>query len=284
MDNNFNILKQKADEFVQAFLLYLENKENQVNNNQNEEKIKQLLENTAEIIKQNNEIIRINKEITNKLSAKDILLETKVDKEEKKQEKNQENTEFERNKEEDSQTNVFNNEQEQEKYQIKQEEQKTKEEPVDNKQEKNTSSVLEFLHNRVINDTSKNAQELEKSMKKDSQTLLKESKAFEKEIPKESMECDLFATEKPKSIFEQFENKTKSDLRTAIGVSEKFLFINDLFSGNIRDCNNFINELNSCDTLQDSMQVIDKKQQENKWAKSSLAYTTLESFIIKRFE
>ena len=93
---------------------------------------------------------------------------------------------------------------------------------------------------------------------------------------------DLFS-EKPTSIAERFENRNRSDLRTAIGVSEKFLFINDLFSGNLKEYTDFINKLNDITTWDMSKLVIEDMKQKKRWVSSSLAYSTLEDLIHKRF-
>jgi hypothetical protein len=92
---------------------------------------------------------------------------------------------------------------------------------------------------------------------------------------------DLFKTQT--SIAEQFENKNRSDLRTAIGVGEKFMFINDLFSGDLKAYTNFINILNEADSLEMSMVIIEENRSKRKWIKNSLAYSTLENLVEKRF-
>ncbi len=119
------------------------------------------------------------------------------------------------------------------------------------------SSVLSYLHNNIMRDG-------EEKPKQEATTL------------------DLFS-EKPTSIAERFENRTRSDLRTAIGVSEKFLFINDLFSGNLKEYTDFINQLNDLTSWDMSKLVIEETKQKRKWASSSLAYTTLEDLIHRRF-
>lgn len=119
------------------------------------------------------------------------------------------------------------------------------------------SSVLSYLHNNIM-------KEGEEKPKVVNSTL------------------DLFS-EKPTSIAERFENRNRSDLRTAIGVSEKFLFINDLFSGNLKEYTDFINKLNDITTWDMSKLVIEDMKQKKRWVSSSLAYSTLEDLIHKRF-
>ncbi len=290
MNNNLNILKEKAQEFSQAFAMYLESNETLLQDNKYEEKINQLLEQNAKIIEQNNQIITMVKLISESLNNKDIVLESKANNESLEREhlsfidtepvEQEPVVEITNQDEIDKQEHLTDVSPEQpitsEEISTNTQEQSndsepepdvTKPEPV--QEEKQTSSVLEFLHNRVINDNSKNNKDIERETKNNNKT--------------KTIEGDLFATNQPTSIFEQFENKKKSDLRMAVGVSEKFLFINDLFSGNIRLCNKFINELNDCTTLENSMQVIDEYQKQYKWPKTSLAYTTLESLVSKRF-
>lgn len=121
-----------------------------------------------------------------------------------------------------------------------------------------TSSVLDYLHNNIMKDNEP------KQAKKEEYTTL-----------------DLFKTQT--SIAEQFENKNRSDLRTAIGVGEKFMFINDLFSGDLKAYTNFINILNEADSLEMSMVIIEENRNKRKWIKNSLAYSTLENLVEKRF-
>lgn len=131
-------------------------------------------------------------------------------------------------------------------------------EPLETETPKSSqSSVLSYLHNNIM-------KESEEKPKVVNSTL------------------DLFS-EKPTSIAERFENRNRSDLRTAIGVSEKFLFINDLFSGNLKEYTDFINKLNDITTWDMSKLVIEEMKQTKKWVSSSLAYSTLEDLIHKRF-
>ena len=151
-------------------------------------------------------------------------------------------------------------EKEEEKPQVKEpeivfEEPKEEEEPVQTK----SASVLDYLHNNIMKDNEP------KQAKKEEYTTL-----------------DLFKSQP--SIAEAFENKNRSDLRTAIGVSEKFMFINDLFSGDLKEYTNFINLLNDATSVELSMTVIEENRLRRKWIKESMAYTTLESLVQKRFK
>jgi hypothetical protein len=101
--------------------------------------------------------------------------------------------------------------------------------------------------------------------------------------------------EQKKSIFENFStnikqddiskrfNSPKIDLRTAIGVNEKFMFINDLFSGNLREYTDFIQRLNEAETLEMANVILNAEKENKRWVANSLSYGTLTEILAKKF-
>lgn len=98
-----------------------------------------------------------------------------------------------------------------------------------------------------------------------------------------------------KSVFDNISNSVNKsdvasrfksnsfDLRTAIGVNEKFMFINDLFSGNLRAYTEFIQKLNEAESLESANQILNQTKEDNRWITNSLPYTTLHEIILKKF-
>ncbi|MFA7081482.1 MAG: hypothetical protein WC135_02605 [Bacteroidales bacterium] len=98
-----------------------------------------------------------------------------------------------------------------------------------------------------------------------------------------------------KSVFDNISNSVnKSDISsrfksnsfnliTAIGVNEKFMFINDLFSGNLRAYTEFIQKLNEAESLESANQILNQTKEDNRWIANSLPYTTLVEIILKKF-
>ncbi len=98
------------------------------------------------------------------------------------------------------------------------------------------------------------------------------------------------------SLFESMSNKTekndinsklnqsRADLRTAIGVHEKFMFINDLFSGNLREYTEFIQNLNAAENLDNAKEIIREVKEKKRWITTSLPYTTLENVVERKFK
>lgn len=101
--------------------------------------------------------------------------------------------------------------------------------------------------------------------------------------------------EQQKSIFDNISSESNQgdlsihlkqnnfDLRTAIGVNEKFMFINDLFSGNLREYTDFIQKLNDVQTSEKAIEILMKTKDEKRWMSNSLSFTTLKEIMIKKF-
>lgn len=160
-----------------------------------------------------------------------------------------------------------------------------------------TSSVLEFLHKRVIKDkpTSESKDNGKANTATSSLNSLFADTDAEKTKEQQENTSSLFYTkeenqttelfsEKQESIGDRFASQTKNDLRIAIGINYKFMFINDLFSGDIKEYENFINKLNETASFKDSMEVINENRLSYKWATTSPAYANLVDIIQKRFE
>lgn len=172
-------------------------------------------------------------------------------------------------------------------------------EPKQEEQEKETSSVLEFLHKRVIKDNPsktiadvKSKEQKNESVTSTLNSLFADSENEQTEI-KQEKPATLFdnkeekaevLSDKQESIGDRFFSQTKNDLRVAIGINYKFMFINDLFSGDIKEYENFINQLNEMTSFTASMDIINQKRLVYKWAATSPAYANLVDIIQKRFE
>lgn len=155
---------------------------------------------------------------------------------------------------------------------------------------KETSSVLEFLHTRVIKD-SKDSENFSKSKQEETASqrlnnlLSQNNKEHSNSISiLQEQTIKQTSTSKPKSISDKFEAANKTNLNFTIGMNYKFMFINDLFAGNVQAYENFINELNTASTLKASMQIINSARTRYKWATTSVAYSNLTEIIQQRFE
>ncbi len=271
------------------------------------DKYTQLLQNTQLIIEQNNKLFALVGEVLNKMDSckeqkkfDDTIIQHKEIKptESVKQEESVRNeqtekqcieTEQEELPEEKTAPNEFTEEKENESINYSSSTQQQTEAPKTSTH-KETSSVLEFLHTRVIKDskesenTTKAQQEETASQRLNNLLSQNEKKQADQTSIIEEQAIEQNSVAKPKSISDKFEAANKTNLNFTIGMNYKFMFINDLFAGNVQAYENFINELNAVSTLKDSMQIINSARTRYKWATTSVAYNNLTEIIQQRFE
>jgi len=104
----------------------------------------------------------------------------------------------------------------------------------------------------------------------------------EKYEQQKSIFDNISASVKQEDITSQFK-QNNVDLRTAIGVNEKFMFINDLFSGNLREYTDFIQKLNEAESSEKAIEILMRTKEEKRWVANSLSFTTLKEIMIKKF-
>lgn len=73
------------------------------------------------------------------------------------------------------------------------------------------------------------------------------------------------------------------DLKSAIGINEKFQFINELFNGSMQDYAESINQLNLMSQYDEAMQLIDIYKFKYNWDTNSDAFHKIMDFLRRRF-
>ncbi len=68
-----------------------------------------------------------------------------------------------------------------------------------------------------------------------------------------------------KSIGTRMQYKPVTNIKEAIGINEKFLFINELFSGDLNAYNDAVNQLNSCPSIHEAFELLNKLTIEFQW-------------------
>ena len=318
MNDNLNNIKAKTQDTLQTLFEYLDNNSKSKDIEDLREKIDTLSITINNLISQTDKIIEQNNEILNKISALSISEKisfnectNSVNQEEKIAEepvsvspKQEELVKEEpKIKEEEtvlsqSETDPTKQEEELPKQEVelpkqeieepKQEEEAKQQEvsaPTTEEQPQKTTSVLEFLHKRVIKDNPAQETTIPQSETPQQETDIKPTQSHIQNLTEQiKSEAKLQSNGKTRSIADQFEEKNNRDLSSAIGVSEKFMFINDLFSGNVKEYDTFVKNLNGSASYDESMNIVLSMQAKKRWVKNSVAYTTLENMITKRFE
>ena len=79
------------------------------------------------------------------------------------------------------------------------------------------------------------------------------------------------------------QRKPIDNLKTAIGINDKFLFVNELFNGSMEKYNKSVTALNEFKTLLGAKTYMSELQIELQWNSDSEAYVKLEDLVERRF-
>jgi hypothetical protein len=73
------------------------------------------------------------------------------------------------------------------------------------------------------------------------------------------------------------------DLKKAIGINDKFLFINELFKGDPANYNNVIDKLNTAEAITDASNLMNGYMKEFAWSVDGAAYQRLAKLVESKF-
>lgn len=85
------------------------------------------------------------------------------------------------------------------------------------------------------------------------------------------------------SLSDRLKKKPVKDIKTAIGINEKFLFINELFKGNMHDYNDAIKRLNRAGDLEKAIAVFDEMKEKYGWDSEGQSTLQLLDFVERRY-
>ncbi|MBE9491466.1 MAG: hypothetical protein IMY70_01160 [Bacteroidetes bacterium] len=77
--------------------------------------------------------------------------------------------------------------------------------------------------------------------------------------------ADKFLDPDDKSIAAKIKNNPIIDLKIAIDINDKFLFIKELFKNNIKDYNEAIENLNSINSIEETTKYLEELKEKYKW-------------------
>jgi hypothetical protein len=111
---------------------------------------------------------------------------------------------------------------------------------------------------------------------------------------KDPGEIDLFSPEgsgfqeklketREKSYAAERLSSKKGDLKASISINEKFLFINELFDGNLREYNINIETLNGFADRRQALEFLDLERMKNRWESESPAFRRLKELLEQKF-
>lgn len=120
-----------------------------------------------------------------------------------------------------------------------------------------------------------------------------EEKIIEEEDAKSTI--DLFSTTEPTvsdkyseqhtvTVADRINKEGINEFREAIGINEKFLFINELFNGDMSKYNKVIDELDSFSTFKGAETYLLELKVQNQWAEDHPAFIKLLELLKRKFD
>jgi hypothetical protein len=95
--------------------------------------------------------------------------------------------------------------------------------------------------------------------------------------------ADVYQNDGDNSVAAKIQQNKISDIRTAIGINEKFLFINDIFKGEMGAYNRAIDRLNEKENFHEALQLIDELRAVSETEENKVAFNTLTKIVKRKF-
>jgi len=89
---------------------------------------------------------------------------------------------------------------------------------------------------------------------------------------------------KTESVGDKIQQDKISELKSAIGINEKFFFINELFDGDMKNYNEAIEKLDTVARLEEGFLLLKELREENDWKEDNDAYLQLSGFVNRKFK
>lgn len=100
---------------------------------------------------------------------------------------------------------------------------------------------------------------------------------------KKSLNEKLGEEKKEKSLADKIQKKPIKDLKTAIGINDKFIFINELFKGSLQEYNKAIETINAYNSDSEAFLFIEELKGKYNWEEKADVYVKLEEFVLRKF-
>ncbi|MBC8487583.1 MAG: hypothetical protein H8D45_16255 [Bacteroidetes bacterium] len=114
--------------------------------------------------------------------------------------------------------------------------------------------------------------------------LFSDSTVADKFSEKKAVVDKVSEEKQEESIADKMQKDKITDLKSAIGINEKFYFINELFDGNMKDYNETIEVLAGFKTLEEATNYVKEIKEKYKWDEGSDAVKQLTDFIERRYK
>lgn len=96
---------------------------------------------------------------------------------------------------------------------------------------------------------------------------------------------DYLSLNKPdNTIGEKMKQNRITDLKAAIDINHKFLFIRDLFEGNSTEYNETIEQINNANSLEEAFNILGEKKEKYNWDQKESTFRIFNDLIHRKFQ
>lgn len=141
------------------------------------------------------------------------------------------------------------------------------------------------MSNVAVSSTAMPDPEIEKQMANRSDIftrLQEETRKINSDDPQNALRTLVEKMKSGKTVNEAYQGGG-GNIKTLIGLNEKFLLLNQLFKGNIKEYNEFLQDIDQQENHEDAMQILDTYCERYQWDVEALPYVTLQDMIGKLF-
>ena len=139
----------------------------------------------------------------------------------------------------------------------------------------------------VIHKEAEKIPEVKKEIKKEEKPLVeiekKEPITKKSVFEQKPIVADKFVASDDKTVAAKIKKNPINDLKKAIGINDKFLFIKELFNNNLQDYTRSIDELNRLMVFEDVQVYFEKLSKEQKWDADLEHALRLQEIVERKF-
>jgi hypothetical protein len=105
------------------------------------------------------------------------------------------------------------------------------------------------------------------------------------ETKKQDAIGDMFSETRPQETVSDKMQKDKiRSLKVAIGINDKFYFINELFDGNLNDYSKVIDELDTLSSYDEAKKYLEDQLRQRNWDPGSEAVLQIQGFVERKYQ
>ncbi|MDE6630084.1 MAG: hypothetical protein K2K11_01515, partial [Bacteroidales bacterium] len=141
------------------------------------------------------------------------------------------------------------------------------------------------MSNVAVSSTAMPDPEIEKQMANRSDIftrLQEETRKINSDDPQNALRTLVEKMKSGKTVNDAYQGGG-GNIKTLIGLNEKFLLLNQLFKGNIKEYNEFLQDIDQQESHEQAMQILDTYRERYQWDVEDLPYVTLQDMIGKLF-